>query len=415
MPAIIGLVAPDSWSNGDDRLSNAIDLTRITIPYLVLICLVSLASGVVNSLNRFTAAAFAPALLNIALVAALLLVRDGGMITARAMAIAVLIGGFLQLGLLWASMARAGVRLSLRRPKMTPAVKELLILILPATIAGGIYYLSQFFYAYFAASIPGALVYLNQADRLNQLPLAIIGSALGTAILPSISRAIDRKEESAAADIQGRAFDLAMLLTLPATIGLCLLAGPIASILFEGGRMSAGDVGKSALVLSVLVSGLPAYVLIKVLTPGFYARKDVLTPVVIGVSALVLGVISNFVLVPRLGLVALPMSTAVSAWLNCLALYALLHKRGHYRLSGGVAFRVTRQLIAAAAMGAVIWLLQHEAADLMAQSKLLKIVGLAVIGGAGVIVYFGLGWLIGAIDKDDVSMLLRRSRKAGGV
>ena len=408
MPLLIGIIAPDEWAGGDNRMARAIELTRITMPYMVMICLVSLASGVVNSLDRFTAAAFAPSLLNVALVGALLLFRDGGMVTARAMAIAVLVGGFLQLALLWRSMAKAGVTLSLRRPKMTPAVKELVILILPATLAGGIYYLSQFFYAYFATRIPGALVYLGQADRLNQLPLAIIGSALGTAILPSISRAIDRGEGDEAASIQGRAFDLAMLLTLPATVGLMALSGPIASVVFEGGKMTAADAANTALVLATLVAGLPAYVLIKVLTPGFYARKDVRTPVIVGVGALVIGVLSNFILVPTLGLVALPLSTAISAWINMLVLYGLLHTRGHYSLSGGVAYRVGRQVIAAIAMGATLYALNILLADWMEAGRTHKVIGLGGMIGAGGIVYFGVGWIIGAINKEDVLILLRR-------
>jgi putative peptidoglycan lipid II flippase len=373
---------------------------------------VSLASGVVNSLNRFVAAAFAPALLNLFLVGALLLNREGGMVTARAMAIAVVIGGLAQFGLLWWSMAKAGIKLRLRAPKMTPAVKELVVLILPATLAGGIYYLSQIFYAFFATQIPGALVYLAQADRLNQLPLAIIGSALGTAILPAVSRAIDGPDESEAGRIQGQAIDLGMLLTLPAAIALAALAGPIASVLFEGGKMSAAEVANTALVLAILVSGLPAYVLIKVLTPGFYARKDMKTPVLIGVGSLILGVLSNFILVPMIGLAALPLSTAVSAWINCAALYTILHKRGHYALRGTVAFRVGRQLMAAIVMGITLWFLNNLLSDLMSQSKLLKVIGLGAMMAAGGAVYFGLGWVIGAINKDDVLVLLRRKKAA---
>jgi putative peptidoglycan lipid II flippase len=410
MPLFIGLLVPDEWAVGDSRMSDAIQLTRITMPYMVLICLVSLASGVVNSLNRFTAAAFAPALLNVALVSALLVNREGGMITARALAVAVLVGGLLQFGLLWWSMAKAGVRLKLRPPRLTPAVRELVVLILPATLAGGIYYLSQVFYAFFATQIPGALVYLGQADRLNQLPLAIIGSALGTAILPAVSRAIDGPDESEAGRIQGQAIDLGMLLTLPAAVGLATLAGPITSILFEGGKMSAAETANTALVLSILVSGLPAYVLIKVLTPGFYARKDMKTPVVVGVASLTLGVASNFILVPMIGLSALPLSTALSAWLNCAILYGYLHARGHYQLRGAVAFRVGRQLIAALAMGATLWSLNHVLADIMASSKLLKTVGLSAMIGIGGLIYFGLGWLIGAINKDDVLVLIKRKK-----
>lgn len=412
MPIFIGLLVPDEWAVGDSRMADAIDLTRITMPYMVLICLVSLASGVVNSLNRFTAAAFAPALLNIALVGTQLLYREGGMVTARAMAVGVIIGGLLQFSLLWWSMAKAGVKLSLRRPRMTPAVRELVLLILPATLAGGIYYLSQVFYAFFATQIPGALVYLGQADRLNQLPLAIIGSALGTAILPAVSRAIDGPDADEAGRIQGQAIDLGMLLTLPATFALATLAGPIASILFEGGKMSAAETANTALVLTILVSGLPAYVLIKVLTPGFYARKDMKTPVLIGVGALALGVVSNFILVPLIGLAALPLSTAISAWINCVALYALLHARGHYALRGEVAFRVGRQLIAAAVMGLSLWALNGLLADFMDQSKLFKIIGLGAMMAAAGIIYFGLGWLIGALNKDDVMVLLRRKKAA---
>ncbi len=411
MPGLIALIAPDEWAAGDNRYANAVELTRITMPYMVMICLVSLASGVVNSLDRFVAAAFAPSLLNIALVAALLLAPEGGMPTARTMAFAVLGGGLLQLGLLWWSMARAGVTLRLRPPKLTPAVRELVLLVLPATLAGGIYYLSQFFYAYFATRIEGGLVYLAQADRLNQLPLAIIGSALGTAILPSLSRAIGRDAGAEAEGIQGQAVDLGMLLTLPAAVGLAALAGPIMSLLFEGGKMTAEDAGKSAMVLAVLVSGLPAYVLIKILAPGFYARKDVKTPVVVGLAALAAGVAANFVLVPRLGLVALPLSTAGSAWINAVALYAILHARGHFRLHGPVAFRVGRQLVAAAAMGATLWFVNGALAGWMEESKLRLLVGLAATGAAGTLVYFGLGWLIGAINRDDVMVLLRRKKE----
>ena len=410
MPALIGLIADDSWSLGDNRTGSAIEMTRITMPYMVLICLVSLASGVVNSLNKFAAAAFAPAILNFALVGALLLFHDGGLVTVRAMAFAVLIGGVAQLALLWVSMARAGVRLRLRRPRLTPAVRELVVLILPATLAGGIYYLSQFFYAYFATQLPGALVYLGQADRLNQLPLAIIGSALGTAILPAVSRAIGRGAGDEAAAIQGQAFELAMLLTLPATIALIFLAGPIAGVLFQGGKFTAADAANTGLVLSILVAGLPAYVLIKVLTPGFYAREDMKTPVIIGVGALILGVSLNFVLVPILGLAALPLSTALGAWINCLVLYAILHKRGHFALGGTLAFRVTRQLLAALTMGAALWGGQHLLAPFMASTSFARIIGLGALMAAGGTVYFGVGWVIGAINREDVMILLRRKK-----
>lgn len=412
MPGFIGLMTDVSWKAGDGRTETAIELTRITMPYMVMICLVSLASGVVNSLNKFAAAAFAPSLLNFALVGALLLFPQGGMVTAKAMAWAVVAGGVVQIILLWVSMAKAGVKLRLRRPRLTPAVRELVVLILPATLAGGIYYISQSFYARFATGIDGALVYLGQADRLNQLPLAIIGSALGTAILPAVSRAITAGNTEEAARIQGQAIDLGMLLTLPATIALCVAAQPIAALLFQGGRFTAQDAANTGLVLGILSAGLPAYVGIKILAPGFYARQQMWTPVIIGMTALTIGVRLNFFLVPRFGLAALPFSTAFSAWLNMLALYVMLHREGYYKLSGGVAFRVSRQLIAALVMGAALWAIRVGLGPLLPDSSFGRLLMVAALVPAGGIVYFAVGWVIGAINKDDVLVLLRRKKAA---
>ena len=409
MPAFIALIVPDDWGGGDAKTNFAVELTRVTMPYMVLICLVSLVSGVLNSLNRFSAAAFAPALLNVALVAALLLVPEGGMATARAMAWAVIAGGVAQLVLCWTSMVRAGVRLSFRPPALTPGVRELVVLVLPATLAGGIYYISQFFYAFFATRLPeGTLVYLAYADRLNQLPLAIIGSALGTAILPSVSRAVDQGDGSDAARIQGQAVDLGMLLTLPAAVGLAAMAQPITAALFQGGRFTAADAQATGLVLAIIVAGLQAYVLIKILTPGFYARKDVKTPVRIAIAMLVAGVALNFALLDTLGIAALPFTTAVTAWGNAAILYALLHTRGHFRVSGALARRIAKQLLAAGAMAAALWGAQSFFGDAFAGSTLHRIAALGGSVGAGALVYFGLAWLLGALDRDLLAMLRRR-------
>ena len=410
MPAFVWLQAA-GWRDDPEKFALAVELTRITFPYLIFISLVSLLSGVLNSLTRFTAAAFAPALLNIALIAALLLVREGGPATAEAMAVGVIAGGILQLGLCWASVRRAGLAMRLRPPKMTPRVRELLILILPATLGSGIYYISQFFYAYFATSLPeGSLVYLGFADRLNQLPLAIIGSALGTAILPTISRAVDRGEQEGAARIQGQATELAMLLTLPAAVALAVTAGPIVAALFQGGRFTAGDAATTALVLSIIVTGLPAYVLIKVLTPGFYARKDMKTPVVIAFAMLFVGVAMNFALIPVLGIAALALSTAATAWLNALALYIILRARGHFRIDGALWGRLARQLLAAGAMALALWLVREQLDGFFAGSAGRRLIGVGALVSVGGIVYFAVAWTIGAMNRDDVLILLRRKK-----
>ncbi|MDT9599993.1 murein biosynthesis integral membrane protein MurJ [Sphingosinicella rhizophila] len=410
MPAFVGLLA-SGWSDEPAKFELAVKLTTITFPYLIFISLVSLFSGVLNSLTRFTAAAFAPALLNIALIGALLIVPDGGPKTAQAMAIGVIAGGIMQLALCWGSVRRAGLKMRLRPPRMTPRVKELMILILPATLGGGIYYISQFFYAWFATRLPeGSLVYLGFADRLNQLPLAIIGSALGTAILPTISRAVDRGENGEAARIQSQATELSMLLTLPAAVALAVTAGPIVAALFQGGRFSAEDASTTALVLSIIVAGLPAYVLIKVLTPGFYSRKDMKTPVVIAFAMLFIGIVFNFLLIPLMGIAALAFTTATSAWLNALALYFILRRRGHFKIEWWLWGRIIRQLVAAAVMAVVLYLIREQLDGFFAGSVSQRLIGVTALVSAGGIVYFAVAWTIGAMNKDDLLILLKRKK-----
>ena len=412
MPAVLSLVV-GAYKDTPGKFELAVELSRWTFPYLFFISLVALLSGILNSLTRFVAAAFAPALLNVTLIVALLVSPPGDDLqTVRNMAVAVLIGGVVQFALCWVAVRRAGIRLSLRRPRMTPAVKELVILILPATIAAGAYQISQLFYAFFSAELgPGALTMLSYADRLNQLPLSIIGTALGVAILPAISRAIAKNDEAEAADVQARAFDLSMLLTLPAAIALAITSGPIIGVLFGGGEFTREDVATTANILAILVTGLPAYVLVKVLTPAFYARKDVKTPVVIAMTILLASIPANFLLISRLGIISLATVTSVGAWLNFLALFILLAARGHFRMPAWLIGRVMRQLLAAAVMGAVLYLLREPLSGYFFDLNLRSILALGVLVGVGIVVYFGLAFLIGGVDREALATLRRRPRQ----
>jgi putative peptidoglycan lipid II flippase len=201
-----------------------------------------------------------------------------------------------------------------------------------------------------------------------------------------------------------------MLLTIPATSALAVAAEPIAGALFKGGRFTAADASITGAVLATLVLGLPAYVLIKILSPGFYARQDVRTPVIVAVVTLIGGVAANFILVPRLGIVALPLSTAVAAWVNALTLAFLLHRRGHFRTPGWLASRLFRQLLAGAAMGAALWLVRMALDDRFTGSTGDRLIGVAALVGTGSLVYFAVAWVIGGINRDDILILLRRKK-----
>ena len=412
MPGFILLVA-GQYRDVPGKFELAVELTRWTFPYLLFISLVALLSGVLNSLTRFAMAAFAPALLNIALIIGLLVSPPDNVETVRNMAIAVLAGGVAQFILCWVSVRRAGVRLHFGRPRLTPAVRELVLLILPATAAAGVYQISQLFYAYFSAGLgEGALTKLAYADRLNQLPLSIIGTALGVAILPAISQAIAKGEDAEAADVQARAFDLSMLLTLPATLALAVAAVPIIGALFQGGEYSVEDARVTGNILAILVTGLPAYVLVKVLTPAFYARKDVRTPVMIAMAVLLGGIIANFVLIPVMGIYSLATVTSASAWVNFVLLFGFLYARGHFRMPGWLFGRLARQLVAALAMAAALYGLRLVLDDWFFGSIGERFVGLAALVGIGGLVYFTIAWLIGGMDKQAIKDLRTRRRPA---
>ena len=411
MPGVILLVA-GQYKQVPDKFDLAVELTRWTFPYLLFISLVALLSGVLNSLMRFAVAAFAPALLNLTLIVALLVAPSGDKVeVVRYMAIAVLAGGILQFALCWAAVRKAGVKLHFGRPRMTPAVKELIVLILPATAAAGVYQISQLFYAYFSAGLgEGALTKLSYADRLNQLPLSIIGTALGVAILPAISQAIARGEDAEAADVQARAFDLSMLLTLPATLALVVASGPIIGALYQGGEYSVADAAVTGNILAILVTGLPAYVLVKVLTPAFYARKDVKTPVWIAMSVLAAGIVANFMLIPVLGIYSLATVTSASAWINFGLLFTILYARDQFRMPAWLIGRVSKQLVAAAAMAASLYAVKIAAGSLFFGGILDRVIGLGALVGVGAVVYFAVAWIIGGMDQEAIAAFRRRAK-----
>ncbi len=338
----------------------ATEFTRITFPYLMLISLTSLLGGILNSLDRFWVNAAAPILLNLCLIVGLLFFRgDDQIATARTQSIAVTVSGILQfLWLIWACH-RAGVHLRLRLPRLTPAVRRLLRVIWPAAVGAGAVQFNLVISTSLAARFleQGSVSYLYYADRLNQLPLGLVGIGVGTAILPSLSRQIASEDEAAATRTQNRAIELVLILTLPAAAALMVSAMPIIQALLQHGAFTAHDTVASAEALSAFSLGLPAYVLIKVLTPGFYARADTRTPVRIAILAMLINLALNLVLIWPMRHVGLALSTAVAAWVNAALLYWTLRRRGHFAIDQRLARTSIRIVVATLVMTAVLWLL----------------------------------------------------------
>ena len=396
-----------------EQFAYAVQLSRLTIPYLMLISVVSLFGGILNSMNKFWVNAAAPILLNVTLIVALLgFHSDDPLITARNQAIGVSVSGALQLAwLAWACRTN-GVRLRLRRPRLTPEVKRLLKLVLPAAAGAGAVQINLVVSTALAASLlaNGSVTYIYMADRLNQLPLGLIGIGLGTVLLPTISRQLGGGEETAAMDTQNRGMELALLLTLPATMALVLCGEPITAALFGYGKFNALDTHYTAQALAAFSIGLPSYILVKMLTPGFYARQDTKTPVRYAMISMGVNLIGNLMLIVPLQHMGPPLATAIASTVNVWMLYRTLVKRGHFVADARLKRRVWRLALAALAMGGVLWLGQGLVMPYVQGTWTIRIAAMAALVTAGAVVYGLATVILGAFSRDDLKLLLRRRR-----
>lgn len=416
MPGVVWILARD-FQAVPGKFDFAVFLSRVTFPYLALVSLVAMLSGLLNARSRFAPGAFVPVLLNIVLIAGILTgwslrgPHGDDRIVAEALAVAVSIAGVAQLGYMWWAVRRAGLKLQLRLPKLTPEVRRLGVLILPATFGAGIYQVSQFVDTFFATSLPqGSLTLLKLADRLNQLPLGIVGIALGTAILPMLSRHIHSGDAAEAQRLQTNAFEIATLLTLPAAAALAICAPAFVTAFFVGGKFTQADGLIMAQIVVALICGLPAYVIVKILNPGFFAREDTKTPVWTALASLTVNIAINLYVVEHYGIVGLAGATAVSASLNCLLLYTVLHRRGWFHFTAKLAGKIARQLVAVAAMAALLLVMMPLLTPYYGGSIFERIGSLAALVLAGGTAFFAVAFLVGALDKDLLAMLTRRRR-----
>lgn len=409
------LALAGEFRNVPGKFELAVELSRLAFPYLFFISIVSLLTGILNSMSRFGPGASAPILFNLTLIAGIVLggyLRPPGgddAIVVRTMAVFISLSGLVQLFWLWWYVRKEGISLKLHRPRLTGDVRELGRLILPATFGAGIYQVSQFIDTFFATRLPtGTLTHLAMADRLNQMPLGVIGIALGTAILPALSRHIVQNDESGARGLQGQAIELAMLLTLPAAAALAICAAPLVDGFFVGGRFTQEDGRITAAVLQMIVIGLPAYVLVKILIPGFFARKDTRTPVWTAFAALAVNVALIVVLIGPYGIIGLVAAGAAAAWFNTFLLYAILSRRGHYTLQAAVARRIALQLLATGAMVVALLVLRANIGGLLAGGTLIKLVAIGILVSVGLAVYGVVAWFIGAVDREQIAVLMKR-------
>jgi putative peptidoglycan lipid II flippase len=393
-----------------DQFAFAVELSRITIPYLMLICLASLLGGILNSLDKFWVNAAAPILLNIAMVTALFVFHGTPEQTARAQAIAVPLGGVIQLLWLLIACRAAGVSLRPRMPRLDPEVRRLMKLILPAALGAGAVQLNLVISTALSGYLlgEGSISFIYYADRLNQLPLGMIGIGLGTILLPTISRLLTAGQEAEAMETQNRGMELALFLTIPAMVALIVAAEPIVRGLFQYGHFTADDTVKCAWALAGFSIGLPSYVLVKVLTPGFYARQDTRTPVRFATISVGVNIAANLALIPLIHHVGPPLATALSSTVNVWMLYAELKKRGHFVADAQLKRRLPRLALAAVLMGLAIFGFDRLLDPWLDGFLWQRYIALVVLVGAGVAIYGVACFVTRAFRLSDLKALVRR-------
>ena len=399
-PEVIRLLAP-GFVGEPERFNLAVDLTRITFPYLLLITLVTLYGGILNALQRFAAAAAAPIFLNLSMIVALSFAAFFPT-AGHAAAWGVLAAGVLEVLLVGGDALRNDVLTRFRRPRWDDDIKRFFKALGPATVGSAGVQIALFADTIIATFLTaGALSALYYADRLNQLPIGVIGIAIGTVLLPEMSRRIAAGDESGARHSQNRAIELSLLLALPCVVAFLLVPDLIMRAMFARGAFTTADASAAAQTLSAYALGLIPFVTIRSATATFLARGDTTTPVISSLIAAAVNVGFKFLLMDTLAQVGLALATSIGAWINLLLVLALAWRAGHFKVDPLLRMSLLKLAAASIVLGLALWgggwiamriitpsVHFHEELRLL----LLAMIGLIVYGGM-IAMLFGRRWL----------------------
>ncbi len=416
MPALVATIIAPGFVGDPDKFQLTVDMTRIMFPYLFCMSLVAMLSGILNSMRHYFLAALVPVLLNVMLITALMLAYAFGLEplqTGYWLAWAVFTSGFVQLSVLIWGVRRQGFGLRLGWPRLTPRVRRLLLLMGPAALTGGVIQINLLVGQMIASAQDGAISFLNFADRISQLPLGVIGIAIGVVLLPELARALKAGDLKDAQHLQNRSLEFALGLTLPAAVGLMLVPGPIVALLYERGQFTAFDTQMTAYALAAFSAGLPAFVLIKVFSPAFFAREDMKTPMWFSVVAVAVNIGVSLLFFPLYGHVAIAVATSLSGWVNFALLAGTLWRRNDFRPSPLTLRRIVMIVLASAVMGLLVWGIVGLLDDWIGHgSSMVRLGSLLAVIAVAAASYFAIVIATGAVDRTELLGLTRRRRSA---
>ncbi|WP_176086635.1 murein biosynthesis integral membrane protein MurJ [Martelella sp. HB161492] len=409
MPLLVRFIIAPGFVGDDMKFDMAVRLSAIMFPYLICMSLLAMMSGMLNSMHRYFAAAIAPVFLNFVLIGVLGIGLWRGSMPAEManlLAWGVLAAGLIQLLVVYVDVRRAGIRFGFMLPKMTPKIKRLLALAVPAAVTGGVIQINQIIGQAVASGKDGAIAALQYSDRLYQLPLGVVGVAGGVVLLPELSRALKAGNDKEASYVQNRTIEFVLFLTLPAALGLMVIAPEITRVLYERGAFGPQTTALVASIMTVYAFGLPAFALTKALQPAFYARENTKLPMRFTLIAVVINSALAISLFPVLAERGIALAEVVSGWTNVLLLGGTLVISGHLRVDATLMRRGPLIIVSALAMAGTIWFLaDYFSGWFQPQTPFLtQLGGLMLLLLAASIVYFGLVLATGGVNR---ALLLR--------
>jgi len=408
MPYIIQILAP-GFSNNKEAFDLAVHFGKIIFPYLIFISLVAHFASINNVHGKFVAGAFAPAILNISLILSLFILTPQLSTAGHALSYGVLIGGLFQFIYLYKAVLHF-YRPRIRIPIFNARLKKFLHLFFPGLIGSGVIQLNIIIGTIIASFLPiGAISHIYYADRLNQLPLAIFGIAMGIVLLPTLSKAIKQNNSEEIQATQNRSLEFSLLISLPSAAGLYILSFPIIHILFERGAFLAEDTFYTSKVLSIFALGLPAYILIKILVTCFFAREDTKTPLYVSIVSVIVNIVLSILLISSMREMGIALATAISAWINAILLFLILYKDNNLYLESKLIRNSLKIVFATIILVIGCYFLNElifiNIADL---STIIKIINLLLVIICSKIIYLGMIFMLKVISIQDLKGYIKQ-------
>lgn len=394
-----------------ERFDLAVKLSRITVVYLVFVCLMAAFSGILNSRRSFAPPAIAYVILNVVFIAGLVLVTPLTGQPEYVLSWCVVVAGVLQLGIVVIAVRRRGAHLRLVRPRIDDDMKRLGLLMVPGLVSAGVQQLNLIVGQAVASFQEGGNVYIYTADRINQLPLGIIGIAFGVVLLPEISRQLRGGREDQAVSSLMKGVEFSLLISFPAMVAMIAIPDAMIYALFKSGKFTAADASETGRALAAFAIGAPAYILLRVLQPGYFAREDTRTPMRFTIISAVANMALCIGLFPLLKHVGCALATSIAGWLNVALIAVGLRRIGLFQPSRAFLGRVVRMVVCSLLMGVAIWVLARYAQPwLYADARVVRLGTMGVVVGVGLVVYFSLIIALRVTTMGELKSKFRRRR-----